>query len=144
MDATCATAGKHASRWSIEDQPDGTFKVATAAMSPDKNAAVTGPLCWSYAGSTAKCIGCLVLGPCTSAPAFNHTQDGAIVNAQSHLCVDLDNQGALGSWECGRGQPNQRFGVDSMTGMVISGAAGYGGEASYAGTCASVPVGPDA
>ena len=67
-----------------------------------------------------------------------------MVNVESHLCVDLDNEGALGSWDCGRGQPNQRFGVDPRTGMVMSGAAGYAQEASYAGMCASVPVGPDA
>jgi hypothetical protein len=146
----------HASRWTIVEQPGGTFKVATAPLTPDAatdevtataSTTADAPLCWSYpaANSTTKCTGCLVLGLCAAAPTFNRTQDGAIVNAKSHLCVDLNGQGALGAWECGDwGQPNQRFAVDSQTGMIMSGAAGYGAEGAYAGKCAAAPVPPDA
>lgn len=115
-------------------------------------------------------------------------------------CVDLAGSGALGAWECGVAQPNQRFAVvriaraiatrtallrmlrqfpfpieplltsgaamvallwrrrrrwwcggtawcmiqDEKLGIVMSGAAGYGEEAGFAGECASTPVSPDA
>ena len=53
-----------------------------------------------------------------------------------------------GAWGCGgddvAAQPNQRFAVDSATGMIMSGAAKYNGEATYAGQCASAVNGaPD-
>ena len=57
-------------------------------------------------------------------------------------CVDLSGGGVLGSWACGGEQPNQRFAVDALSGMVMSGSAGYGEEASFAGQCASVQPPP--
>ena len=106
----------------------------------------SGPgLCWSYAPEQkSHCVGCLELGPCSTATVFNRTHDGSLFSTSTRQCVDLSSTGALGAWECGHEQPNQRFVVDPYTGMIASGAADYGGEGAYAGMCASsAPSAPD-
>ena len=54
-----------------------SFKIATAGPSP---------LCWSFSsdpeGST-HCTGCLLLGDCAAAPAFNHTASGELVSMKT-------------------------------------------------------------
>jgi hypothetical protein len=80
-----STAGKVASRWVIDHQPDGTFKVTTAtgattttaaATQPERRettaaaaaAAAAAPLCWDYSATdpegNRQCTGCLNLGAC--------------------------------------------------------------------------------
>ena len=80
-----STAGKVASRWVIDHQPDGTFKVTTAtgatattaaATQPERRettaaaaaAAAAAPLCWDYSATdpegNRRCTGCLNLGAC--------------------------------------------------------------------------------
>jgi hypothetical protein len=64
---------------------------------------------------------------------------------ETRQCVDLSEAGTLGAWVCGAAQPNQRFAVDDRSGMIMSGAAGYGGESAFAGKCATAGlVPPDA
>ena len=69
----CATA----SSWKVMAEAGASFKIATAGASP---------LCWSFSsdpeGST-HCTGCLLLGDCAAAPAFNHTASGELVSMKT-------------------------------------------------------------
>jgi len=82
------------------------------------------PMCWGQAGT--HCTGCMSLVPCSTAPLFNHTVAGELVNVGTGECVELaksskaSDTGVLGSWSCGSGQPNQRWSVDSVTGQIGS------------------------
>lgn len=138
----------NATRWSLLLSPStaagsspAAAKIALDVEGWQGAPADGGSLCWGYSGSATECTGCLVLVPCTTAPLFNRTRTGSLVSTATAQCVDLNGTGELGAWQCGgdaqSAQPNQRFAVDSASGLIASLAAGYRSEADWAGKCAT-------
>eukprot|EP01052_Picozoa_sp_SAG31_P032683 SAG31_NODE_3609_length_4070_cov_2.814153_1_plen_450_part_00 len=126
-------------RWNVTHavQPDGSMKIMLVDSPAAKPA--EHPLCWGYGDTEEKeCTGCLELVDCVGAPFFKHAIDGNLVDSATGFCVDMADD-TLGAWSCGKsGQPNQRFAVDAMTGMIVSAANGYNAEKAFAGMCATV------
>ena len=129
-------------RWNVsKTKPDGSMQVALSLVGGRAGAQ---PLCWGYgkaAGAAKQCTGCLELVDCAGAPFFKHLSNGDLVDTDTGDCVDMSGD-SLGAWTCGpSGQPNQRFAVDAVSGMIVTAANGYNAEAAYAGMCATAAVG---
>jgi hypothetical protein len=142
----CGTASRN--RWNVTASTKSggrSMQVQLAGNPPGPKP--TTPLCWGYAQQEDKdCQGCLELVDCKTAPFFTHLRNGNLVDSVTGNCVDLSAIGKppiglLGAWSCGQnGQPNQRFAVDAISGMIVSTATDYTVDSGYAGMCATVKI----